>query len=108
MQQIVMGAGISDRFLWAIVLKNSAKYRDVSIYNVNGVRLTLPEYEQAMNISRKSSDIQMGNFNNMILSGELDGQSGMKPSARTGETGETSYGTTMEFARFKDFGEKGA
>lgn len=82
-------------------------YYDDSIYNVNGVRLTLPEYQQAMNISLKSTDIQMGNFNNMILCG--DWMAIRYDIINTEkETGETTYGTTMEFARFKDFGEKGA
>ena len=81
-------------------------YYEDSIYNVNGVRLTLPEYQQAMNISLKSSDIQMGNFNNMILSGDWMAIR-YETISTDRETGETSYGTTMEFARFKDFGEKG-
>lgn len=82
-------------------------YYPDSIYNVNGVRLTLPEYQQAMNASLNSTDIQMGSFNNMILSGDWMAIRYDTISTNR-ETGETSYGTTMEFARFKDFGEKGA
>ena len=82
-------------------------YYDDSIYNVHGVRLTLQEYQKAMNMSLKATDIQMGDFQNMILCGDwmairydtvnIDRRTGRKTPA-----------SVMEFARFKDFGEKGA
>lgn len=82
-------------------------YHDDSIYTVHGVKLTLEEYQQAMNMSLKSTDIQMGNFNNMILSG--DWMAIRYDIIQTNEkTGKTSHGTTMEFAKFGDYGEKGA
>lgn len=82
-------------------------YHTDSIYNVHGVRLTLAEYQQAMNASLMSTDIQMGNFNNMILSD--DWMAIRYDVINTNKkTGETTYGTTMEFARFGDYGEKGA
>lgn len=82
-------------------------YYDASIYNVHGVRLTLREYQEAMNISLKATDIQMGNFQNMILCGDW-----MAIRYDTvnidRKTGEKTPATVMEFAKFKDFGEKGA
>lgn len=82
-------------------------YYEDSIYNVNGVRLTLEEYQQAMDASLRSTDIQMGSFNHMILCGDwMAIQYDVTYIDR--ETGEATYGTTTEFARFKDFGEKGA
>ena len=45
-------------------------YYDYSIYNVHGVRLTLQEYQKAMNMSLKATDIRMGDFQNMILCGD--------------------------------------
>lgn len=84
-----------------------ALYHEDSIYNVNGVRLTLAEYQQAMNVSLKNMNIQMGNFNNMILSGDwMAIRYDIINTDR--DTGEVRYGTTMEFARFGDYGELGA
>lgn len=47
----------------------SVLYDPESIYNVNGVRMTLEEYQQSMNITLARTDIQMGDFDNMIISG---------------------------------------
>lgn len=82
-------------------------YHPSSIYHVHGVRLTLPEYQKSMNMSLKSMDIQMGNFNNMILSGDW---MAIRYDITTinRKTGKSNPGTTMEFAKFGDFGAKGA
>ena len=45
-------------------------YTNDSIYNVNGVRLTLAQYQKAMDVSLKQSNIQLGAFHNMIINGE--------------------------------------
>ena len=42
-------------------------YTPASMYNVHGVRLTLPEYQQAMHLTLRNNDIQMGKFRNMIV-----------------------------------------
>lgn len=42
-------------------------YTDDSIYNVHGVRLTLAEYQAAMNVTLKQANIQMGDFQNIII-----------------------------------------
>ena len=82
-------------------------YHADSIYNVHGVRLTLEEYQKSMDASLKSMDIQMGNFNNMILSG--DWMAIRYDIINTNrKTGEASKGTTMEFAKFGDYGALGA
>ncbi len=82
-------------------------YHEDSIYNVHGVRLTLPEYQRSMDVSLKSMDIQMGNFNNMILSDDwMAIRYDIVNTDR--KTGETTTGTTMEFAKFGDYGALGA
>ncbi|MCR4924258.1 MAG: hypothetical protein K5931_09665, partial [Lachnospiraceae bacterium] len=82
-------------------------YHPDSIYNVNGVRLTLKEYQQAMDISLKKLDIQMGTFKNMVLVDDwMAIQYDIVNIDR--ETGEAKPGTTMEFAKFGDYGELGA
>ncbi len=82
-------------------------YHKDSIYNVHGVRLTLAEYQKSMDASLKSIDIQMGNFNNMILSG--DWMAIRYDIVNTNrKTGVVSNGTTMEFAKFGDYGALGA
>ncbi|SFG58111.1 hypothetical protein SAMN04487761_12816 [Lachnospiraceae bacterium C7] len=82
-------------------------YHDDSIYNVNGVRLTLPEYQTAMNMSLKQLDIQMGTFKNMIL---VDDWMAIQYDIVNVDkkTGKKMPGTTMEFAKFGDYGELGA
>ncbi len=82
-------------------------YHPESIYNVNGVRMTLSEYQKSMDISLKKMDIEMGNFNNMLL---VDDWMAIRYDIinKDRETGEAVPGTTMEFARFGDYGELGA
>ncbi len=82
-------------------------YHADSIYHVNGVRMTLPEYQMSQNVSLKKMDIQMGSFYNMIL---VDDWMAIQYDIITTdpETGEAKPGTTMEFARFGDYGELGA
>lgn len=81
-------------------------YSPESIYNVNGVRMTLAEYQQAMNITLKQSDIQMGDFDNMIISGNWTAIR-YQTTHRNLQTGEVHPVPVTEFVRFKDFGEKG-
>ena len=45
-------------------------YTEDSIYNVNGVRFTLAQYQKAMDVALKQSNIQLGIFHNMIINGE--------------------------------------
>ena len=82
-------------------------YSEDSIYNVHGAHLTLQEYQNAMNMSLQATDIQMGQFRNMIVS---DNWAAIRydTTMTSRQTGETSYSPVTEFVRFKDFGERGA
>ena len=82
-------------------------YHKDSVYNVNGVRMTLAEYQKSMDVSLKKMDIQMGSFNNMILVDDwMAIQYDIVNIDR--QTGAAKPGTAMEFARFGDYGELGA
>lgn len=82
-------------------------YHKDSIYNVNGVRMTLKEYQNSQNAALKKLDIKMGNFSNMIL---VDDWMAIQYDITTldKEKGTTTNGTTMKFARFGDYGKLGA
>lgn len=60
----VLAACSSTRQEAATMLVN---YTDDSIYNVHGVCLTLAEYHAAMNVTLKQANIQMGDFQNIII-----------------------------------------
>ena len=77
-------------------------YTEDSIYNVHGARLTLAEYQAAMNVTLSQVDIQMGNFNNMII---CDDWCAIRYDITT-IVGENAIpGTVMEFVKFADYGE---
>lgn len=78
-------------------------YTDDSYYNVHGVRLTLSEYRTAMNMSLQATDMQMGNFNNMIISGDWAAIR-YDITSTNRQTQEVNDGTVMEFVKFKDYG----
>lgn len=82
-------------------------YHKDSIYNVNGVHMTLEEYQKSMDVSLKKMDIQMGSFNNMIL---VDDWMAIRYDIvnTDRQNGVRKLGTTMEFARFGDYDEMGA
>ena len=46
-------------------------YTNASIYNVNGARLTLAQYQEAMDASLKQTKIILGKFHNMIICGNF-------------------------------------
>ena len=79
-------------------------YTPDSMYNVHGVRLTLPEYQRAMNLTLRNNDIQMGAFRNIIAN---DDWVAIHYDIATinRETGETTPGSVMEFVNFRDYGE---
>lgn len=82
-------------------------YTPDSMYNVHGVRLTLREYQMAMNIGLKAVNMQMGRFNNMILCGDWTAirYEVHNTDNRTGKEEDT---TVMEFVKFADHGDLGA
>ena len=77
-------------------------YTNDSIYNVNGVRLTLAQYQKAMDVSLKQSNIQLGAFHNMIINGEY---TGIFYDDCKIKDGISHNGTVMEFVWFKDYGK---
>ncbi len=79
-------------------------YTPDSMYNVHGVRLTLPEYQQAMRLTLRNNDIQMGKFRNMIIN---DNWVAIHYDIATinRETGESKPGSVMEFVEFENYGE---
>ena len=77
-------------------------YTNASIYNVNGARLTLAQYQQAMDVTLKRVNIQLGDFYNMVICGEYTGIFYDSTHIRDGEEKNV---TVMEFVRFKEYGE---
>ena len=78
-------------------------YTKDSIYNVHGCRLTLKQYQDAMNESLQKVNILMGAFHNMLICGEFCAIH----YDFTTIVGETSIpGKVMEFVKFKDYGEE--
>jgi uncharacterized membrane protein len=82
-------------------------YTNESIYNVHGARLSLASYQAAMDISLKQQTILMGDFHNMLITGEfaaihydfLSGEVGAKKE-------DLRKSRVMEFVKFKDYGAK--
>ena len=77
-------------------------YTNASIYNVNGARLTLGQYQQAMDVTLKQVNIQLGDFYNMVICGEYTGIFYDSTHIRGGVESKV---TVMEFVRFKEYGE---
>ena len=75
-------------------------YTKDSIYNVNGVRLSLEQYQSAMDVSLKKTNILLGNFYNMIINGQYTAifYDDIKVI-----NGKKVNGTVMEFVLFKDY-----
>ena len=78
-------------------------YTNDSIYNVNGVRLTLAQYQNAMDISLKQSNIQLGTFHNMVINEEY---TAIFYDDCKIKDGVKENGTVMEFVLFKDYGKE--
>lgn len=78
-------------------------YTDASIYNVNGVRLTLSQYQAAMDVTLKQTTILLGDFHNMIICGNYTAIFYDDAHVRNGKR---INGTVMEFVSFKDYGSE--
>lgn len=76
-------------------------YTPDSIYNVHGARLTLAEYQAAMNTTLKQVDLIMGAFRNMII---CDDWCAIHYDITTVAGGHEIPGSVMEFVNFKDYG----
>ena len=79
----------------------SILYTDASIYNINGVRLSLTQYQAAMDVSLKRTNIILGKFHNMIICGNYTAIF-YDDTKITGKNEKN--GTVMEFVSFKDYG----
>ena len=78
-------------------------YTNASIYNVNGVRMTLAQYQQAMDVSLKRNPIKLGQFHNMLINGNYTAIF-YDDIHISGE--KEIPGTVMEFVCFKEYGEE--
>ena len=78
-------------------------YTQDSIYNVQGARLSLSQYQAAMDVSLKKSKIVLGAFYSMVICDDF-------AAIRYDDTkiiGDKEMpGTVMEFVKFKDYGEE--
>ena len=82
-------------------------YTEDSIYNVHGARLSLASYQAAMDASLKQQEILMGDFHNMLITGEF---AAIHYDFRSGAKGEKEQNLrksrVMEFVKFKDYGKE--
>ena len=76
-------------------------YTNASIYNVNGARLTLSQYQDAMDVSLKQAKILLGKFHNMIICGNYTAIFYYDAHVINDKI---VNGTVMEFVSFKDYG----
>ena len=76
-------------------------YTNASIYNVNGVHMTLAQYQKSMDVTLKRYKIELGQFHNMVINGDY---TAIFYDQYQGE--QRTPGTVMEFVRFKDYGEE--
>ena len=67
--------------------------------------MTLDEYQQSQQLGLKAADIQMGNFNNMIICDDWCAIH-YDINSTSDKTGESSPGSVMEFVHFKDYGDE--
>lgn len=80
-------------------------YTEDSIYNVHGVRMTLKEYQAAMDVLLKKTDVQLGDFYSMIICGDWC-MIHYNTNALDPETGRVVQADipVMECVHFKDYG----
>lgn len=82
-------------------------YHPGSLYNVHGVHFTLKEYQQSMNFALAATDIQMGDFQNMIFADDWTAIRYETVNIDR-KTGKRTPADVTEFVRFGDYGELGA
>ncbi|MBR3742889.1 MAG: nuclear transport factor 2 family protein [Clostridia bacterium] len=79
-------------------------YTGESIYNVHGARLTLAQYQAAMNIILRKTQIDMGAFHNMLI---CDDWCAIYYDIATHVGENVIPGSVMEFVKFKDYSTGG-
>ena len=77
-------------------------YTEDSIYNVNGVRLSLAHYQNAMDVALKQVNIVLGVFHNIVVN---DNYTAIYYDSTQVKGDYINPGTVMEFVLFKDYGE---
>ncbi len=80
-------------------------YTEDSLYNLHGAHMTLKEYQASQQAGLSAADIQMGNFNLMLVCGDWCAIN-YDFSNTDFATGETTDGTVTEFVHFADYGEE--
>ena len=90
--------GFNEWKAWGNIL-----YTEDSIYNVHDARLTLQEYQSAMNLSLMQMDILMGALRNIVICGEWKA---IHYDTTNIKNGEETPSSVMEFVKFKDYGEE--
>ena len=78
-------------------------YTEDSIYNVHGARLTLAQYQEAMDVILAKTNILMGDFHNMLICGNF---TAIYYDIKTIIGEREIPGTVMEFVVFKEYGGK--
>ena len=76
-------------------------YTNESIYNVHGARLSLASYQNAMDVSLQQQTIIMGDFHNMLITGEF---AAIHYDFYSGTQEPLTKSRVMEFVRFTDYG----
>ena len=76
-------------------------YTNESIYNVHGARLSLASYQNAMDVSLQQQTIIMGDFHNMLITGEF---AAIHYDFYSGTQEPLTKLRVMEFVRFTDYG----
>ncbi len=79
-------------------------YVPESLYNLYDIHLTLKEYQTSQMVGLAKTDMQLGDFQNMLI---CDDWTAIRYSCKhiDRETGAETDTNVMEFVRFKDFGE---
>ena len=79
----------------------SILYTQDSIYNVHGARLSLSQYQKAMDIILSQTTVLMGDFHNMLICGDF---TAIFYDMKTKIGDMLIPGTVMEFVKFKEYG----
>ena len=74
-------------------------YTPDSIYNVHGARLSLAQYQAAMDISLQQANITMGDFHNMLIVDDFC-------AIHYDFTTDGKLSKVMEFVQFKNYGNE--
>ncbi len=80
-------------------------YTEDSLYNLYGVHMTLREYQASQKVGLARTDIQLGQFHNMLVCGDWTAIC-YDVDNTSRQTGEKDHSVVMEFVHFGDLGEE--